>query len=110
MQVPRLFTFNNGLKIVTEVKQLNPNKEDQANDEEFKKNISVVGDSKPGNRARKKITGASKQISSLAKGRYSGLLVLYSTVPLQDPLDPYEIKVAAYGLRHDCYVKTEIFG
>ena len=87
-----------GLKIVTEVKQLDPNKEDQANYEKFKKKGFVVWGGEPGIRARKKIKGASKQISSLAKGRYSGLLVLYNTVPLQDLLlDPYEIKVAMYG-------------
>ena len=88
----------NGLKIVTEVKQFNSNKDNQANYEEFKKKGFVVWSSKPGIRVYKKITGASKQISNSAKGRYSGLLVLYNTVPLQNPLDSYEIKVAAYGL------------
>jgi len=87
-----------GLKVVAEVKQLNPNKEDKAKYKEFKEKGFAVGDSPPGARVRGKITDSAPQISSLAKGKFPGLLVLYNTVPLANLLDPYHIKVAMYGL------------
>ena len=85
------------LKVVAEVKQLNPNKEDKAKYKEFKEKGFVVGDSPPGARVRGKITDSAPQISSLAKGKFPGLLVLYNTVPLVNLLGPYHIKTA-YGL------------
>ncbi|TGD71104.1 hypothetical protein E4634_19875 [Mangrovimicrobium sediminis] len=95
---PDYFLTIGSQTVVAEVKQFNPNKDDIANYKKFKEKGFVVGDSTPGARVRGKITSAAPQIIALAKGRFPGVLILYSTVPLANILDPYHIKTAMYGL------------
>lgn len=89
----------NGINIVVEVKQIDPNKDDKEKLAEFQRKGFVVGSSTPGARVRSKITDAGPQIASVAKGRYPGVLVLYSNLSfvLGSPLEPYNVRVGMYG-------------
>lgn len=88
-----------GLKVVVEVKQVDPNKEDKVRLVEFEKRGMIVADSTPGAKVRSKIKGASKQISNLAKEKCPGVLVLFDNMPfaLGGSLEPYHIRVGMYG-------------
>lgn len=87
-----------GVKIVVEVKQIDPNNDDKAKYKEFLEEGMAVGNASPGARVRSKIKSAAPQISNLAKGEYPSILVLFNNVPLANFLDPYHLKVGMYGL------------
>ena len=66
-----------GRTVIAEVKEVDRNPEEQESDRQleatgFGKSLSNT----PGQRVRKKITAASKQIKALTKGRHPGILVL----------------------------------
>jgi len=90
----------NGTEIVVEVKEFSPNKEDEEMLRKAvqKKGIVMGGPHYPGERVRRKITKSAKQISNLSKGKYPGMLVLYSSIISINPLNEYEMKVAMFGL------------
>lgn len=91
-----------GTEIVVEVKEISHNKEDLANDENLRHaksgDMSLVNAGRLGARAQHKIAKSAKQISNFAKGKYPGLLVLYSSILSVNPLDPYQLKVAMFGI------------
>lgn len=90
----------NGTEIVVEVKEFSPNKEDEEMLRKAvqKKGIVMGGPHRPGERVRRKIAKSAKQISNLSKGKYPGMLVLYSSIISINPLNEYEMKVAMFGL------------
>jgi len=92
----------NGEKIIVEVKEISPNKEDRVNDNNLRHAksgyVSVVGIKRLGSRAQHKIAKSAKQISNLSRDKYPGLLVLYSSIISVNPLDPYQLKVAMFGI------------
>ncbi|MDD9819169.1 MAG: hypothetical protein OXU61_13720 [Gammaproteobacteria bacterium] len=92
----------NDTKIVVEVKEISHNKEDLANDKNLRNAKSgetlVIDGGRPGSRVQQKIAKSAKQISNLSKGKYPGLLVLYSSIIFINPLNEYEMKVAMFGL------------
>lgn len=90
----------NGEKIVVEVKEFSPNKEDQEMlRKAVQEKVLVVGETHcPGERARRKIAKSAKQISNLSKGKYPALLVLYNSIIPVNPIGEYELKVAMFGL------------
>ena len=96
-----------GRTVIAEVKEVDRNPEEQESDRQleatgFGKSLSK----NPGERVRKKITAASKQIKALTKGRHPGILVLtVRGLTSADwflafhHLDPYAIMTAIYGLQ-----------
>ena len=85
-------------KIVVEVKEITPNKEERQAEKELpKKGFSVISIT-PGHRVRRKISEANKQIKNRIKKRYPGVLVLFQRGLAADHIDPYQIRVAMYGL------------
>ena len=106
---PDYWISTDGIRIVVEVKQIDQNKDDEANYKEFIEKGMVVGDAKPGARVRSKIKSAAPQISNLAKGKHPGILVLFNNVPLANFLDSYHLKVGMYGLDTIVLSKPEDF-
>lgn len=90
----------NGEKIVVEVKEFSPNKEDEKMlRKAAQERVFVVGwRHRPGERVRNKISKSAKQISNFSKGKYPGLLVLYNSIDNVEPTSGYEIKVAMFGI------------
>ncbi len=92
------------LWIVVEVKEFRPNKEDKINDQKLqssadgKPSFTVTHVNRLGSRAQNKITKSAKQISNLSNGKHPGLLVLYNPIISVNPINPYELKVAMFGL------------
>lgn len=85
-------------KVVAEVKELtlNPNERAAETTLRLKKYATVL--STPGERIRGKITDASPQIRARTKRRYPGLIVLFEEGLISRHLDPYQVRVAMYGL------------
>ena len=96
-----------GRTVIAEVKEVDRNPEEQESDRQleatgFGKSLSNT----PGQRVRKKITAASKQIKALTKGRHPGILVLtVRGLALADwfwafhHVDRQAIMTAMYGLQ-----------
>ena len=94
-----------GRTVIAEVKEVDRNPEEQESDRQleatgFGKSLGNI----PGQRVRKKITAASKQIKALTEGRHSGILVL-TVGTLADwfwafhHLERQAIMTAMYGLQ-----------
>lgn len=87
-----------GQTVVAEIKQINPNKEEQEQQRQFESRGFAVGGGTPGKRIRKVIDAAAGQIRNRAKGLFPSLVVVYNNVPLFNHTDPYFILVGMYGL------------
>ncbi|HSM98443.1 MAG TPA: hypothetical protein VLS47_05455 [Gallionella sp.] len=85
-------------KVVTEVKEITPNPNERAAETALRLKKWAVVSSTPGERIRGKITDASPQIRRRTKRRYPGLIVLFETGLISRHLDPYQVRVAMYGL------------
>ena len=90
----------NGIRIIAEIKQIDPSKEDRSLIRELRENGCMNYSRTPGDRVRNKIKSASIQLSKLSKDRYPSMVVLYNNLPLAlgNPIDPYNIRVGMYGL------------
>lgn len=85
--------------IITEVKQMARNKEEQESDRFLQeRGYGNVLSTTPGDRVRKKIAESSRQIKARTKGKYPSLLVLFDHGFVAGHLHPYCIRVAMYGL------------
>jgi hypothetical protein len=88
-----------GQTIITEVKEVTRNKEEQESDRILQeRSYGNVLSTTPGDRVRKKISESLPQIRARSKGIYPGLLVLFDRGFVAGHLDPYCIRVAMYGL------------
>ncbi len=86
-------------RIIVEVKEITPNKEEQESDWLFaERGYGEVLSRTPGDRVRKKISDCSPQIKARTAGKYPSLLVLFDRGRVAGHLDPYNIRVAMYGL------------
>jgi hypothetical protein len=92
---PDYYLMIDGQKIVVEVKEIDNKAEIRL---VYKSNglINFPG-WKPGERVRNKIKYSSKQIKARTEGIYPSLLVLFYS-GIAPYLDPYEIRIAMYGL------------
>lgn len=89
-----------GQQIVTEIKQIDPNPEEQREITDFAaKGWIVGGKGAPGDRIRKVIDHANTQIKTQTKGRLPSLVVVCDNVPHASHTAPYCILVAMYGLQ-----------
>jgi hypothetical protein len=88
-----------GRRAIVEVKELRENEEDKrALRDMQEKGEAQWGSQKPGDRIRKKINSAKRQIQRVAGRKYPGILLLYDArPPLTAGISPYEIRVAMHG-------------
>ena len=84
-------------KVVVEVKEITPNKEERQAEKELAEKSFVIGSLTPGQRVRKKISEADRQIKYRTRRRYPGLVVLFDRGFVAGHLDSYQIRVAMYG-------------
>ena len=88
-----------GQTVITEVKEITRNKQEQESDRVMQeRGYGNVLSTTPGDRVRKKISEALPQIKARSKGIYPGLLVLFDRGFVAGHLDPYCLRVAMYGL------------
>jgi hypothetical protein len=87
----------NGVEVVCEVKQVEPNADERKAMEAFERGEVAVAVGVVGKRVRKKIKAASQQIRAYAKGRCPGVLVLWEPVGVARHLDAYSVKAAMFG-------------
>lgn len=96
-----LLLFNN-YKIITEIKQFEPNKEEK---EALRKPIEEWDEYDifhwgiPGERIRKKIKSAMPQLQALSQGVFPTLMIIYDNIKVWPELaDEYAIRIALYGI------------
>lgn len=89
-----------GVTVIAEIKQIDPNKEEQALIRKLENGEIIRTGGTPGDRVRSKIKSASPQLSKLAKGKHPSIVVLYNNLPfvLGNPTEAYNIRVGMYGL------------
>lgn len=84
-------------KIVVEIKQIDPNPEEQKTIKEFQQQKSISIKYPLGKRVRDKITDAAGKFRTRIKKRYPSLLVLYNNVELYKHTEPRDILAGMYG-------------
>jgi hypothetical protein len=84
-------------KVVVEVKEISPNREERQAWQDIKKGKFTVVSATPGERVRHKISNAVPQIKARSKGRFPSLLVLMDTGFAAEHTSPYNVRVAMYG-------------
>ncbi len=98
-KTPDYYLIIDDQKIIVEVKEIELNKEEQESERILnERGYGNVLSNTPGNRVRKKINNSSKQIKARTEGVYPSILVLYDHGYFIGHLEPYEIRVAMYGL------------
>ncbi len=84
-------------KIIIEVKQIEPNREEQKKIREFRERKTVSIRYQLGKRVRNKITDTAGKFKKWAKGRYPSILVLYNNVRMYKHTEPRDILAGMYG-------------
>ena len=84
-------------KVVVEVKEISPNREELEARRLARIGQFVVVSSTPGDRVRSKISKAIPQLKAATKGRFPGLLVLLDTGFAAEHTSSYNIRVAMHG-------------
>jgi len=88
-----------GQRIVIEVKEFSRNEAELESDRLLsERGYGSVLSNTPGDRVRKKIADSSAQIKARTQGIYPSILVLFDRGQVAGHLDPYNIRVAKYGL------------
>jgi hypothetical protein len=86
-------------KIIVEVKEITSNDEERESDRLLdERGYGNVLSNTPGDRVRKKISDSSAQIKVRTRGICPSILVLFDRGQVAGHLDPYNIRVAMYGL------------
>ncbi len=97
MKTPDFEIDVSGYSIVVEVKQFDPNcEEQQALDNFLKKRFASFPNTKSGARVRKAVDKAAPQLKTLSKGKTPTMIVLQSNVQ-GIHADPYDIMTAMQG-------------
>jgi hypothetical protein len=85
-----------GHKVVTEVKQLDPNDDDERFLADFRSQSAGCSWSKPGRRVRLKIQDCKKQLKARSQGTFPAMLVIYDNGTAAGT-DGTDVKTAMYG-------------
>lgn len=87
--------------MVVEVKEITANAEERESDRQLEdRGYGNVLGGTPGDRVRKKITDCSAQIKARTAGTHPSMLVVFDRGRVAGHVDPYNIRVAMYGLEH----------
>ncbi len=86
-------------RIVVEVKEITPNKEEQESERlALERGYGNVVSHTPGDRVRRKISDCSPQVKARTLGTLPSILVVFDRGRVASHVDPYNIRVAMYGL------------
>jgi hypothetical protein len=87
-----------GHRIVAEVKQFDPNEEEAESIRRMEAGGVGGTTTKPGDRIRKAIRSAAKQLKALSKGECPTMVVVYNNSGAGQHTDPYSVATAMQGL------------
>jgi len=97
-KTPDYFIYLGREKIAAEVKQIQANTKERAEDRQFRETRLSAGGCTLGDRLRNIIITAGKQLRVKAKGQYPAIIVIYNPqFLLQQHTEPHAIKAAMYG-------------
>lgn len=87
-----------GQRVVTEVKQFDPNEEEAESMRRIEAGRIGGTTITPGDRIRKAINRAAPQLKALSKGECPAMLVVYNNSGAKNHTDPYSVATAMQGL------------
>lgn len=87
-----------GHRVVAEVKQFDPNEEEAESIRRVEAGGIGGTTTVPGNRVRKAIRSAAKQLKALSKGECPTMVVVYNNSGAKQHTDPYSVSTAMQGL------------
>jgi len=96
--------FPKGMKVVAEVKQIDPNKEDEKAEQKLNRGELVESVYERGKRVRAKIRDANPKLAPHSKKGVPTILVLYGNVRPHLHTDPHDIHAAMYGVEQHVFV------
>ena len=97
--------FPTGMKVVAEVKQIDPNKKDEETEQRLSRGELVESSyCDRGKRVRAKVRDANPKLAPHSKRGVPTVLVLYGNVRPHLYTDPYDIRAAMYGLEQHFFV------
>ncbi len=85
-------------RVVTEVKQFDPNKEEAEFIRRQQVGDACVTSATPGHRIRNAIGSAAPQLKALSKGECPSMVVVYNNSGVKQHTDPYSVATAMQGL------------
>jgi hypothetical protein len=88
--------YLDGNLVIVEVKQINPNKDDEKYRLKIRQQGVIAYWEKSGRRVTLKIGSAKQQLKSNSQGKHPAILVLYDNVPIKS-IDHDDIITAMYG-------------
>ena len=86
------------VRVVVEVKEVTPNDEERESERLAQRGVGKAISHTPGDRVRHKIKSCSGQIKARARGVLPSMLVVFDRGRVAGHVDPYNIRVAMYGL------------
>jgi len=87
------------VRVVVEVKEVTPNDEERESERlALERGVGKAVDHTPGDRVRHKIKSCSGQIKARTRGVLPSMLVVFDRGRVAGHVDPYNIRVAMYGL------------
>jgi hypothetical protein len=106
LKTPDFRVISGDRSLVAEVKEITPNEEDRKHIEAFQNDEIRVHSSKPGERARREIKSAAKQLREHSGRGYPLIVVLYENFEIEGPNPfypmfytmPYNIDFAMFGM------------
>jgi hypothetical protein len=90
--------YTNGTRIITEIKQSDPNEEEKGLEKRQRKGEVVIFGATPGERIRRALRAANPQLKQLSCGELPALLVIYNNSPCSLHTDPYSVMTAMRGI------------
>lgn len=96
------------VSVIVEVKETTPNREEQESNRLLaERGYGLATGGVPGARVRQMIGAAYDQIKARTCGRWPGVLVVFDEGRVAGHVDPYQVRVAMYGLEQ-VYVQVPL--
>lgn len=90
--------FLHGVRIFAEVKQLDPNAEEEALAKRTAQGEVVAFGSTPGERIRREVREANRQLKKVASEAFPTVVVIFNNTPCSLHTDPYAVMTAMQGI------------
>lgn len=109
-QTPDYELILDSTTVIVEVKEITANAEERESNRLLEdRSYGNVICGTPGDRVRKKITDCSAQIKARTAGKHPSMLVVFDSGRVAGHVDPYNIRVAMYGLEQ-IYIAVPLIG
>lgn len=96
-KTPDYNIYLDGVRIVIEVKEIDPNPEEKQKMQDFQREGTITIRSQLGKRIRDKIADTAGKFKELSQSGHPSVLVLYNDVKLYKHTEPFDVLAGMYG-------------